>query len=118
MQAQNLRQAQTACRKAKAAVQCGAAALDAQHAMAGEIVRSAYQQQTNLMPLALMGERQHDRRTWRPGCNGRPRCSTPQQAQLDGLLALIQAQLEAAKERLAAPEGPRSPRIGGRPPRI
>jgi murein DD-endopeptidase MepM/ murein hydrolase activator NlpD len=52
--AARLRKAQEDLRKAKAAVVAGQRELDAQKAMAGRLVRDQYQQQSNLMPVALL----------------------------------------------------------------
>ena len=52
--AAKLRKAQADLRQARAAVVAGQRELDAQKAMAGRLVRDQYQQQTNLMPVALL----------------------------------------------------------------
>ena len=54
--AAKLKKAKADLAAAKAAVVRGQAALDAQHATAGQMIRDQYQQQTNLLPIAaLMG---------------------------------------------------------------
>ncbi|MBM7797582.1 murein DD-endopeptidase MepM/ murein hydrolase activator NlpD [Microlunatus panaciterrae] len=52
--AAKLKKAKAQLAKAKAAVAKGQRALDAQEKMAGQQVRDAYQQQTNLMPIAIL----------------------------------------------------------------
>ncbi|GAA1437873.1 hypothetical protein GCM10009616_40400 [Microlunatus lacustris] len=54
--AAKLERARVQLAKAKAAVVAGQKALDAKKLMAGAIVRDQYQQQTNLMPIALLLE--------------------------------------------------------------
>lgn len=52
--AAKLKQARADLAKAKAAVEAGQAKLDAKKALAGEMVRTQYQQQTNLAPIAVL----------------------------------------------------------------
>jgi murein DD-endopeptidase MepM/ murein hydrolase activator NlpD len=52
--ATKLKKARAELDAAKAAVVAGQRELDAQEAMAGRVVRDQYQQQTNLMPIALL----------------------------------------------------------------
>ncbi len=52
--AAKLKRAQAELAKAIAAVLAGQAKLDAEHAQAGEVVRDQYQQQSNLMPIAVL----------------------------------------------------------------
>jgi murein DD-endopeptidase MepM/ murein hydrolase activator NlpD len=54
--AAKLRQAKKDLAAARAAVVAGQKAVDAKIAMAGDIVRDQYQQQTNLLPIALLVE--------------------------------------------------------------
>ena len=54
--AKRLRKARADLAKAKAAVAAAQRALDAQVAMAGNMVRDQYQQQTNLLPIAVLME--------------------------------------------------------------
>ncbi|MET0694575.1 MAG: M23 family metallopeptidase [Propionibacteriaceae bacterium] len=54
--AAKLKVAQAKLAKAKAAVVAGQKRLDAEHAMAGAMVRDQYQQQTNLLPIAILVE--------------------------------------------------------------
>jgi murein DD-endopeptidase MepM/ murein hydrolase activator NlpD len=54
--AAKLKKARAELAQAKAAVVAGQKALDAKKRMAGNIVRDQYQQQTNLMPIALLLE--------------------------------------------------------------
>jgi murein DD-endopeptidase MepM/ murein hydrolase activator NlpD len=100
--AAKLRKAQADLRRAKAAVIAGQRELDAQEAMAGRVVRDQYQQQTNLMPVALLvgASSPEDLQT-------RLQWSTTMfdtaQAEIVKL-TLIQHKLEAAKARQAALE--------------
>ena len=54
--AAKLNKAQAELAKAKAAVVAGQKALDAKKRLAGDIVRDQYQQQTNLLPIAMLLE--------------------------------------------------------------
>ncbi|CAA9322339.1 MAG: Membrane proteins related to metalloendopeptidases [uncultured Friedmanniella sp.] len=54
--AAKLKKARAELARAKAAVAAGQRALDAKKRMAGNLVRDQYQQQTNLMPIALLLE--------------------------------------------------------------
>ncbi len=56
LMAAKLTKAQADLARAKAAVVVGQQRLDAQDALAGEMVRDQYQQQTNLLPIALLVE--------------------------------------------------------------
>jgi murein DD-endopeptidase MepM/ murein hydrolase activator NlpD len=100
--AARLRKAKEDLRKAKAAVRAGQRELDAQEAMAGRLVRDQYQQQSNLMPVALLvgASSPEDLQT-------RLQWSTTMfdtaQAEIVELTA-IQRKLEAAKARQAALE--------------
>jgi murein DD-endopeptidase MepM/ murein hydrolase activator NlpD len=100
--AARLRKAKEDLRRAKAAVRAGQRALDAQEAMAGRLVRDQYQQQSNLMPVALLvgASSPEDLQT-------RVQWSTTMfdtaQAEIVALTD-IQRKLEAAKARQAALE--------------
>ena len=100
--AAKLKQARIELAAAKAAVKAGQAELDAQHAMAGQLVRDQYQQQSNLLPVALLvgSKSPEDLQT-------RLQWSTTMfdtaQAEIDKLTE-IQIKLEAAKARQAALE--------------
>ena len=90
------------CRKAKAAVRAGQRELDAQEAMAGRLVRDQYQQQSNLMPVALLvgassPEDLQTRLQW-----STTMFDTAQAEIVE--LTRIQRKLEAAKARQAALE--------------
>ena len=52
--AAKLKAAEVALAKAKAAVKANQKKLDAEKALAGQMVRDQYQQQTNLLPVALL----------------------------------------------------------------
>ncbi|MDX6322720.1 MAG: hypothetical protein QOF52_2578 [Propionibacteriaceae bacterium] len=54
--AARLKKAQADLAKAKAAVLAGQRKLDAERRMAGNMVRDQYQQQTNLLPIAILAE--------------------------------------------------------------
>ena len=100
--AAKLKKAKADLAAAKAAVVRGQAALDAQHATAGQMIRDQYQQQTNLLPIAaLMGTQSTEE------LQTRLQWSTTMfdtaQATLDRL-TVIKAQLDAAKARQAALE--------------
>jgi murein DD-endopeptidase MepM/ murein hydrolase activator NlpD len=100
--AAKLRKAQEDLRKAKAAVQAGQRELDAQEAMAGRLVRDQYQQQSNLMPVALLvgassPEDLQTRLQW-----STTMFDTAQAEIVE--LTRIQRKLEAAKARQAALE--------------
>jgi len=100
--AARLRRAQDDLRKAKAAVRAGQRELDAQEAMAGRLVRDQYQQQSNLMPVALLvgassPEDLQTRLQW-----STTMFDTAQAEIVE--LTRIQRKLEAAKARQAALE--------------
>ncbi len=97
-----LRKAQDDLRKAKAAVRAGQRELNAQEAMAGRLVRDQYQQQSNLMPVALLvgassPEDLQTRLQW-----STTMFDTAQAEIVE--LTRIQRKLEAAKARQAALE--------------
>jgi len=97
-----LRKAQEDLRRAKAAVRAGQRELDAQEAMAGRLVRDQYQQQSNLMPVALLvgassPEDLQTRLQW-----STTMFDTTQAEIVE--LTQIQRKLEAAKARQAALE--------------
>jgi murein DD-endopeptidase MepM/ murein hydrolase activator NlpD len=95
--AAKLRQARAELAAAVAAVVAGQARLDAQQAKAGQVVRDQYQQQTNLLPIALLVDPSptQDLQT-------RLQWSTTlfdaTQAEIDRLI-LLQRQLNAARAR-------------------
>jgi murein DD-endopeptidase MepM/ murein hydrolase activator NlpD len=97
--AARLTRARADLRAAKAAVKAGQARLDAQKAMMGQVVREQYQQQTNLIPIAVLvdSDSTEDLQT-------RIQWSTTMfdttQAQFDRL-TVVQGQLDAAKARQA-----------------
>ena len=100
--AARLRKAQADLKRAKAAVVAGQRELDAQEAMAGRVVRDQYQQQTNLMPVALLvgassPEDLQTRLQW-----STTMFDTAQAEIVE--LTRIQRKLEAAKARQAALE--------------
>ena len=97
--ATRLQQARADLAAAVAAVVAGQARLDAQHAKAGQVVRDQYQQQTNLLPIALLvdpdsGEDLQTRLQWSTTL------FDSAQAEIDRLTGL-QRQLDAARERQA-----------------
>ena len=97
--ATRLQQVRADLAAAVAAVVAGQARLDAQHAKAGQVVRDQYQQQTNLLPIALLvdPDSSEDLQT-------RLQWSTTlfdsAQAEIDRLTEL-QRQLDAARARQA-----------------
>ena len=97
--ATRLQQARADLAAAVAAVVAGQARLDAQEARAGQVVRDQYQQQSNLLPIALLvdPDSNEDLQT-------RLQWSTTlfdtAQAQIDRL-TLLQRELNAARARLA-----------------
>jgi murein DD-endopeptidase MepM/ murein hydrolase activator NlpD len=97
--ATRLQQARADLAAAVAAVVAGQARLDAQEAKAGQVVRDQYQQQSNLLPIALLvdPDSNEDLQT-------RLQWSTTlfdtAQAQIDRL-TLLQRELNAARARLA-----------------
>ena len=97
--ATRLQQVRADLAAAVAAVVAGQARLDAQHAKAGQVVRDQYQQQTNLLPIALLvdpdsGEDLQTRLQWSTTL------FDSAQAEIDRL-TLLQRQLDAARERQA-----------------
>ena len=109
--ATKLQQARADLAAAVAAVMAGQARLDAQEEEAGRVIRDQYQQQTNLMPIALLvdPDSTEDLQT-------RLQWSTTlfdsAQAEIDRL-TLIQRQLNAARARQAELKQ-RSPRLAAR----
>ena len=102
MAAAKLKKARAQLRAAKAAVVAGQRELDAQKAMAGGVVRDQYQQQNNLMPVALLvgassPEDLQTRLQW-----STTMFDTAQAEIVE--LTRIQRKLEAAKARQAALE--------------
>ena len=100
--AAKLKKARAELRAAKAAVVAGQRELDAQEAMAGRVVRDQYQQQSNLMPVALLvgassPEDLQTRLQW-----STTMFDTAQAEIVE--LTRIQRKLEAAKARQAALE--------------
>jgi murein DD-endopeptidase MepM/ murein hydrolase activator NlpD len=100
--AAKLKTARAELKAAKAAVVAGQRELDAQEAMAGRVVRDQYQQQTNLMPVALLvgassPEDLQTRLQW-----STTMFDTAQAEIVE--LTRIQRKLEAAKARQAALE--------------
>jgi murein DD-endopeptidase MepM/ murein hydrolase activator NlpD len=95
--ATKLQQARAALAAAVAAVVAGQARLDAQQAKAGQAVREQYQQQTNLLPIALLVDPNSTE-----GLQTRLQWSTTlfdtAQAEIDRL-TLLQRQLNAARAR-------------------
>ena len=97
--ATRLQQVRADLAAAVAAVVAGQARLDAQHAKAGQVVRDQYQQQTNLLPIALLvdpdsGEDLQTRLQWSTTL------FDSAQAEIDRL-TVLQRQLDAARERQA-----------------
>jgi murein DD-endopeptidase MepM/ murein hydrolase activator NlpD len=97
--AARLQQVRADLAAAVAAVVAGQARLDAQHAKAGQVVRDQYQQQTNLLPIALLvdpdsGEDLQTRLQWSTTL------FDSAQAEIDRL-TVLQRQLDAARERQA-----------------
>jgi murein DD-endopeptidase MepM/ murein hydrolase activator NlpD len=100
--AAKLKKARAELRAARAAVLAGQLELDAQKAMAGRVVRDQYQQQSNLMPVALLvgassPEDLQTRLQW-----STTMFDTAQAEIVE--LTRIQTKLEAAKARQAALE--------------
>ena len=97
--ATRLQQARADLAAAVAAVVAGQARLDAQQAKAGQVIRDQYQQQTNLMPIALLVDPDS-----REDLQTRLQWSTTlfdtAQAEIDRL-TLLQRQLNAARARQA-----------------
>ena len=96
--ATKLKQARADLAAAVAAVVAGQARLDAQQAKAGQVVRDQYQQQTNLLPIALLvdpdsSEDFQTRLQWSTTLR-------PAQAEIDRL-TLLQRQLNAARTQQA-----------------
>ena len=97
--AAKLQQARADLAAAVTAVVAGQARLDAQQAKAGQVVRDQYQQQTNLLPIALLvdpnsGEDLQTRLQWSTTL------FDSAQAEIDRL-TLLQRQLNAARARQA-----------------
>ncbi len=97
--AARLEQARADLAAAVAAVVAGQARLDAQQAKAGQVVRDQYQQQTNLLPIALLvdpdsGEDLQTRLQWSTTL------FDTAQAEIDRL-TLLQRQLNAARAQQA-----------------
>jgi murein DD-endopeptidase MepM/ murein hydrolase activator NlpD len=97
--ATKLQQARADLAAAVAAVVVGQARLDAQQAKAGQVVRDQYQQQTNLLPIALLvdpdsGEDLQTRLQWSTTL------FDSAQAEIDRL-TLLQRQLNAARAQQA-----------------
>jgi murein DD-endopeptidase MepM/ murein hydrolase activator NlpD len=97
--AARLQQARADLAAAVTAVVAGQARLDAQQAKAGQVVRDQYQQQTNLLPIALLvdpdsGEDLQTRLQWSTTL------FDSAQAEIDRL-TLLQRQLNAARARQA-----------------
>jgi murein DD-endopeptidase MepM/ murein hydrolase activator NlpD len=97
--ATRLQQVRADLAAAVAAVVAGQARLDAQHAKAGQVVRDQYQQQTNLLPIALLvdpdsGEDFQTRLQWSTTL------FDSAQAEIDRL-TVLQRQLDAARARQA-----------------
>jgi murein DD-endopeptidase MepM/ murein hydrolase activator NlpD len=97
--ATRLQQVRADLAAAVAAVVAGQARLDAQHAKAGQVVRDQYQQQTNLLPIALLvdpdsGEDLQTRLQWSTTL------FDSAQAEIDRL-TVLQRQLDAARARQA-----------------
>jgi murein DD-endopeptidase MepM/ murein hydrolase activator NlpD len=102
MLAAKLRRAQVALAKAKAAVIAGQKKLDAEKRMAGNMMRDQYQQQTNLLPIAILTESSST-----ADLQTRLQWSTTMfdttKAQIDRL-TVLQRRLNAKKARQAALE--------------
>ena len=99
--AAKLKRAQTALAKAKAAVLDCQEQLDAKKQMVGVMVRSQYQQQTNLMPIAVLTS--HSTADLATRMQWATTMFDTTQARIDELLAL-EAQLKARRAQLAAAE--------------
>lgn len=94
-----LRQAQSDLAAAVAAVAAGQARLNAEQAKAGQLIRDQYQQQTNLLPVAVLVD-PHSTEDWQTRLQWSTTLFDTTQAQIDRL-TVLQRQLNAARVRQA-----------------
>ena len=88
---------------AVAAVAAGQARLDAEQAKAGQMIRDQYQQQTNLLPVAVLLD-PHSTEDVQTRLQWSTTLFDTTQAQIDRL-TVLQRQLNAARARQAELEG-------------
>ena len=111
-----LRQARSDLAAAVAAVAAGQARLNAEQAKAGQLIRDQYQQQTNLLPVAVLVD-PHSTEDWQTRLQWSTTLFDTTQAQIDRL-TVLQRQLNAARVRQADLEAKvcrSSPRGGSEP---
>ena len=106
-----LRQARSDLAAAVAAVAAGQARLNAEQAKAGQLIRDQYQQQTNLLPVAVLVD-PHSTEDWQTRLQWSTTLFDTTQAQIDRL-TVLQRQLNAARVRQADLEA-RLPQLGAR----
>jgi murein DD-endopeptidase MepM/ murein hydrolase activator NlpD len=94
-----LRQARSDLAAAVAAVAAGQARLNAEQAKAGQLIRDQYQQQTNLLPVAVLVD-PHSTEDWQTRLQWSTTLFDTTQAQIDRL-TVLQRQLNAARVRQA-----------------
>jgi len=94
-----LRQARSDLAAAVAAVAAGQARLNAEQAKAGQMIRDQYQQQTNLLPVAVLVD-PHSTEDWQTRLQWSTTLFDTTQAQIDRL-TVLQRQLNAARVRQA-----------------
>jgi murein DD-endopeptidase MepM/ murein hydrolase activator NlpD len=90
-----LRQARSDLAAAVAAVAAGQARLNAEQAKAGQLIRDQYQQQTNLLPVAVLVD-PHSTEDWQTRLQWSTTLFDTTQAQIDRL-TVLQHQLNAAR---------------------
>ncbi len=94
-----LRQARSDLAAAVAAVAAGQARLNVEQAKAGQLIRDQYQQQTNLLPVAVLVD-PHSTEDWQTRLQWSTTLFDTTQAQIDRL-TVLQRQLNAARVRQA-----------------
>jgi len=94
-----LRQARSDLAAAVVAVAAGQARLNAEQANAGQLIRDQYQQQTNLLPVAVLVD-PHSTEDWQTRLQWSTTLFDTTQAQIDRL-TVLQRQLNAARLRQA-----------------
>ena len=94
-----LRQARSDLAAAVAAVAAGQARLNSEQAKAGQLIRDQYQQQTNLLPVAVLVD-PHSTEDWQTRLQWSTTLFDTTQAQIDRL-TVLQRQLNAARVRQA-----------------
>jgi murein DD-endopeptidase MepM/ murein hydrolase activator NlpD len=98
-----LRQARADLAAAVAAVAAGQARLDAEQAKAGQMIRDQYQQQTNLLPIAVLVD-PNSTEDWQTRLQWSTTLFDTTQAQINRL-TLLQRELNAARTRRAELKG-------------